>query len=614
MIVAMKKVSLIVLNKEKKEALTILRKAGVMHIDSVNGSGADLATLKNNLNAVNSAFMTLSDIKAPKGAKKIAAEELTKEKALEKALEINALVLERKKCEELVLKNTRDLERFAKWGNINPEDFAFLKEKGIPLTLYEIPPANYYDIPEEISTVLVNEDKNKKRFVAFGSETGKYETMPAEAVLVQLPEKSSDALKAEIKEAEKQIEGFNQKLVSQICYAKTLKENAKKWAKDVEFENIYSGMENDGTDTDSSLAWLTGFVPEPEFAELKKTAEANSWALMAEDPTEEDNVPTKLKNNKAVEMLYPVLDFMGTFPGYWEYDVSIWFLLFLTIFFGMIFGDAGYGLLLLFAGLFAAFKAKKAKKTVAPVITLLIVWASTTVVWGVLNCSWFGMDYKLLPKFLQNLALPVFAPANPERDTNLQIFCFLLALAQLSIGHFIAMKRNFKEKSLKVLADIGSLFILWGMFYVVLMLIVSSERFPLIMPVPILIAVGFVLSFIFSNYEGSIGKSIVESCKNIISVLLGVINFFSDIVSYIRLWAVALAGTAIAETVNTMAGPMLGNFLIFFGIILLVFGHGLNMVLNVLSVIVHGVRLNTLEFTSHVGMNWAGFKYEPFRE
>ena len=198
MIVPMKKVSLIVLNKEKKDALQILRKAGVMHIDSVHGSGADLATLKGNLNAVNSAYMTLSDIKAPKSAKKVEAKQLSKDSALEKAVEVNGFVAERKKCEELIIKNTRDLERFSKWGNINPEDFAFLAEKGIPLTLYEIPPANYYDIPEEISTVLVNEDKNKKRFVAFGSETGKYETMPAEAVLVQLPEKSSDALRAEI--------------------------------------------------------------------------------------------------------------------------------------------------------------------------------------------------------------------------------------------------------------------------------------------------------------------------------------------------------------------------------------------------------------------------------
>jgi len=129
------------------------------------------------------------------------------------------------------------------------------------------------------------------------------------------------------------------------------------------------------------------------------------------------------------------------------------------------------------------------------------------------------------------------------------------------------------------------------------------------------LGVGFVLNFIFANYEGSVGKSVLESVKNIISVLLGVVNQFSDIVSYIRLWAVALAGAAISETVNQMAGPMFGKLImVIFGVVLLVFGHGLNMILNLLSVIVHGVRLNTLEFSQHLGMTWSGVKYRPFSE
>jgi V/A-type H+-transporting ATPase subunit I len=83
--------------------------------------------------------------------------------------------------------------------------------------------------------------------------------------------------------------------------------------------------------------------------------------------------------------------------------------------------------------------------------------------------------------------------------------------------------------------------------------------------------------------------------------------------SYIRLWAVGLAGAAIASTVNAMAGPMLGHLAFFiFGVLLVVFGHGLNLVLNMLSVLVHGVRLNTLEFSGHVGLTWAGSAYKPF--
>ena len=130
-----------------------------------------------------------------------------------------------------------------------------------------------------------------------------------------------------------------------------------------------------------------------------------------------------------------------------------------------------------------------------------------------------------------------------------------------------------------------------------------------------LIVIGFIFSFVFSNYEGSVLKSILSSCKNIVSVILGVVNVFSDIVSYIRLWAVGLAGAAISATVNALAGPLLGNFMfMLLAIFLLVFGHGLNMILNVLSVIVHGIRLNTLEFSSHLDMSWSGHKFKPFKE
>ena len=210
---------------------------------------------------------------------------------------------------------------------------------------------------------------------------------------------------------------------------------------------------------------------------------------------------------------------------------------------------------------------------------------------------------------------------------NLQIFCFSLALVQLSIAHLKGIARY--HKSVRCLGELGSMLMLWGMYYVVLSMVVDGNRFPLgadgamIVPginVPLptlcigLIGFGFFLSFVFSNYSGSVVKSILESCKNIVSVLLGVVNVFSDIVSYIRLWAVALAGSAISDTVNTMAGPMLGKLIFFLGILLLVFGHGLNMILNVLSVIVHGVRLNTLEFSTHLGMSWSGFKYKPFSE
>ena len=129
------------------------------------------------------------------------------------------------------------------------------------------------------------------------------------------------------------------------------------------------------------------------------------------------------------------------------------------------------------------------------------------------------------------------------------------------------------------------------------------------------VIIGFAVNFIFGNYETSILQSVLDSVKDIVSMLLGVVNVFSDIVSYIRLWAVGLAGAAISATINDMVSPLLGHFVfIIFAVVVLVFGHGLNMILNVLSVIVHGIRLNTLEFSNHIGLSWSGHKYEPFEE
>ena len=94
----------------------------------------------------------------------------------------------------------------------------------------------------------------------------------------------------------------------------------------------------------------------------------------------------------------------------------------------------------------------------------------------------------------------------------------------------------------------------------------------------------------------------------------GTIVLLCCVVFFTVLCGISL-GLLLSNTVNTMAGPLFGHALLFvFALLLCVGGHGLNMILNLLSVIVHGVRLNTLEFSSHLGMSWSGIKYAPFAE
>lgn len=625
MIVPMKKVFLIVLESERKEALKKLRSAGLVHLEAIQGSGAELTSLKGKLSKMEDACQILTEIKLPKDKAKAAANESSAD-MLEFSEKVISLTEQKKALENKIIQNTVEIDRLAKWGDVNPEDFSYLADKNICLGMYEIPAAKYSSLPEDVNTIFVNEDKNNVRFLLITEDGKKPESLPAEAFPIVMPAVSSEEMRRDIAESRKTIASIEAELVTDVAYVPALKKAIGQAVKDVEFENVFSGMEKE--DGENALAWLTGYVPAENADSVKKLAEEANWGFAAVDPADDDEVPTKLKNNKFVSLIYPVTDFLGTVPGYQEYDISGWFLLFFGIFFGMIFGDGGYGLIITLAGLIGVLKGAGKGKP-APAMFLLTFIGLITVLWGMVTCTWFGIEVALLPQWLKDLSLtnvPLFGQnfalsnvtsAESEEmsnlvSQNLQVFCFTLALIQLCIAHLKGILRNIKSP--KMLADLGSLGMMFGLYFVVLNMVVDGERFP--MPswtIPV-IGGGFALSFIFANYDGSLGASILESCKNIVSVLLGVVNNFSDIVSYIRLWAVGLAGSAISQTVNDMAGGMLGGAIMCAGILLLFFGHGLNMVLNVLSVIVHGVRLNTLEFSGHLGMSWSGFKYEPFSE
>lgn len=631
-IVQMKKVSLVILDAEKKESLKQLKKAGVVHLETIEGNSADLTALRESSQEVDKALGILEEFKLKKNEMPEQVK-LSREDASAKAKELVSLSEKKKSLFDSISSSTQELSRLSLWGQVDPEELSMLAEKGLFFYLYEIPEEKYSLIGENVKTVLVNTVNKINRFLVVSEEQleDRPSDLPPEAYAVPLPEISTKAHEENIRNCRTEIESIEKQILDSKKFTDSLKGFKKQLLSDIEFENIYSGMESelapDGAGgEETKLAWLTGYVPVDSMDEFKKTCSENEWAFVATDPHEDDPVPTKLKNNALVRLIYPLTDFLDVTPGYNEYDISSWFLLFFCLFFAMIFGDGGYGSLIALAGVALLFK-KGMNKSLGALVVLL---GLCTIGWGAATCTWFGMPLEMLPDSLKEISFGPISPAKVGSDvanTNQKIFCFMIAIVQLSVAHLKGIMRY--KSSLKALGELGSLLELWGMFYVVMNMVVDGVKYPLgitettmyagSIPVPYLalavLFIGFGLNFVFSNYSGSIKDSILESVKNIISVLLGIVNVFSDIVSYIRLWAVALAGAAISNTVNMMAGPMFGKLiLVIFGVIILVFGHGLNIILNLLSVIVHGVRLNTLEFSQHLGMSWSGIKYRPFSE
>ncbi|MBQ8575928.1 MAG: ATPase [Clostridia bacterium] len=639
MIVPMKKVSLIIMGDKKAETLKELRKLGILHIEITEGSGKKLEELKERVSLFESALFSILE----KKNKKAKPQSIDIPQAIDVSKEIVSLEDEKKLCTAEKIALATELDRLSKWGELDPEKLYALAEKGVDISLYEMPKSEYDNLGESVKTLSLQKTKSSVKFLLIKSGIeGESEVIDSlKAYRFEMPATSTAEIRQKAENLNNRIKEIDEKISSFAGCADSIKKAIKACEKEIEFEVYATGMANESLSADSkdsvSVSYFTGYVEEENLEHLKKTAKDNSWGLLVEEPTEEDNVPTKLKNNKFVSLIYPLTDFLGTVPGYFEYDISGWFLSFILIFFGIIFGDGGYGLLITAVTGILIAKSLVSKKKVSPAFLLVGLFGLSTILWGTLTCTWFGLSPEQLPQWLQSLSIPVISNVYADKiwypfwthgeyglttAQNLQIFCFTLALVQLTVAHIKVAVRN--RRSIKILGDIGSIMQLIGIYYVVLSFVVNAQVFPfglVISGIPvgtvalILVIAGFVMSFVFSNYEGNIIKSVLASLKNIVSVLLGVVNVFSDIVSYIRLWAVGLAGAAISATVNELAGPLLGNFLfMILAIVLLVFGHGLNMILNVLSVIVHGIRLNTLEFSSHLDMSWSGHKFKPFEE
>jgi len=124
---------------------------------------------------------------------------------------------------------------------------------------------------------------------------------------------------------------------------------------------------------------------------------------------------------------------------------------------------------------------------------------------------------------------------------------------------------------------------------------------------------GILLILVFENFQKNVLKGMLGTLTQL---PLSVIGAFSDVVSYIRLFAVGYATVVVAESFNSMAvgdgiNSLIGGLI---AALILFFGHALNIILALMAVIVHGIRLNMLEFSNHLGMQWSGKEYKPFTE
>ena len=153
-----------------------------------------------------------------------------------------------------------------------------------------------------------------------------------------------------------------------------------------EFERVADAMSEYG-----EIAVLNGFVPAPEIEALRAAAAKNGWGLLIVDPDENDDVPVLLKNNRFTRIVKPLFDFLGIAPGYRDIDISGGVLIFFTLFYAIIIGDAGYGVLFGLISLLGL-RASARKPALKAPMRLLLVLSVAATIWGALCGSWFGLS------------------------------------------------------------------------------------------------------------------------------------------------------------------------------------------------------------------------------
>jgi len=439
------------------------------------------------------------------------------------------------------------------------------------------------------------------------------QTIPSDWVAVSLPEKDLSQLCKQASKLRLKYNFLQKERRAWHVESAVIATAIKRKQEDLLFAEAKSQIRRDG-----KLCWLTGYVPRKNIKVLSTHASQKGWAVLTREPKENDPVPTALSKGKVLDTVQPVFNIFGTVPGYYEYDFRILFFLFFSLFFALLIGDAGYSSLFFLVTGFIMIRLLFRQQQLPRILILVSALSTAGILWGGLTNNWFASQSLSGLIGLDRFSFSSFSVFNSTSKYIIMFFCILIGFTHLVLARIWTMLRLLRRKSLRFLGELGWLCILTGLLFIVLAMVVSSTRFPIPNFTWPLIFIGLALNVLFAQQQDKhFFHGVLKGTASIYTLSLDALGAFGDIISYIRLYAVGLAGLEVARNFNLMASGIIESSqstvsFVLAGLVLLG-GHSLNIVMGLLSVAVHGIRLNMLEFSRHLGMEWNGIMYRPLR-
>lgn len=600
MITKMKKYTFLVFHRDYEAFLTELREAGVVHVTQKAAGLAEDADLQSLITRRAELTHVL---------KQGAPDQLFQEQA---------------DLEQRIAAIKKEQARVAVWGDFSSKTVAQLAESGYVLHYYTCPKAKY----EAEWGIQLTEKSGTIYFVTVGDNS-----MVTEDATEVLLEKSATELQAD-------IDALNGLLVAAkariSAWLMANKEKYEKELKEVEQQIDWKQVTlNTESSADGALCVLEGFCPEENCATLDERLNALSAALYyeTEDPVEGDATPVKLYNNWFTRLFEPLTGMYG-WPNYGEFDPTPILAPFYLLFFSMCMGDAGYGILLIIFGLLIHYNKLKISmfEGLGPIITTLGVG---TLVVGFFLGTAFGMDLSALFPNIDYLFLngkvvteggvrymskAAYAASGIEGGYDVaMVLAILIGIFHICLA--MVVKALCYTKRFGFRAQLGTwgwtLLIVGGIaaFVICLALSVPMDVTKIVL---ITIAAISAMGIYLFNTPGrnpllNIGSGLWDT-YNMATGILG------DTLSYIRLYALGLAGGMLGGAFNNLGLMIMGGstagatwqWLPF--ILILVVGHILNLAMSALGAFVHPLRLTFVEYFKNSGYEGKGTLYTPFKK
>ncbi len=560
MIVKMRHFDLVCVASEREATIHRLREMGVAHLDLTSACGAEVARAK----AVEED--AIRAVRLVQKARKTHPEDAhTRARTVE---EILAIDHDREILKAAAERLERDIRRYEPYGDFDPDLARHLIEKGVDLH-------------------------------ALGGETPLF---PKE-----LPPMRLGRMREKLARIENRLAIDDEQLAE--CDDAFILRKFPAIRDAIAFSEAKEILESHG-----AVSVLSGWIPvtkekalldevsATKAKDLFERTKSLGWGILLRDPVEGETPPTLIEPPRLFAPVKALFAGLGVAPAYTESDVSVPFMCYFSLFFAMLVGDGAYGAIFLAMTLF--FRKKMPRSW----FILMTVFSSATVLWGVLSNTWFGAGIPLLAN------LPTVAWLADPSYNNMMLLCFTIGVTHLMLARIWNGVCKWPDST--AIAEFGWAGILLMMYLVTNAIVGIFAGFP---------TWGFYLGgiSIAAVFLFSVKPSELKTRGAELGMLpLNIMSALGDIISYVRLFAVGLASVKVAENFNNMALGLVEDastwwmkaLMALAMVAILVFGHVLNLMMAGLSILVHAVRLNTLEFSNHKGITWSGLTFNPFKK